>query len=224
MKKIFYYFGLIFLFACFSGCQNTETPIEPDDFDDYAVIHVVEQIDEETHDNNGHNNLTTATGEITISFEFERQEGWASNQFAIWAEDLHGNHIRTIYATNWTAAGGFETREMSIPSWVQNSNVSETNLDAFTGATPSTGVVTHFWDLTDNSGNLIPAAEYRIIIEASTRWANRVKFIETINLNDDFAVFWPEPIFIHESSEEFPALDATATENYMIKNVTITLS
>ena len=54
------------------------------------------------------------SGEVIISFNFERQSGWASNQFAIWIEDMDGNYINTLYATAWTANGGYASRPDSI--------------------------------------------------------------------------------------------------------------
>ncbi|MDR2558809.1 MAG: hypothetical protein LBC86_04595, partial [Oscillospiraceae bacterium] len=32
---------------------------------------------------------------IQITFDYEKQSGWASNQFAVWLEDTDGNFIRT---------------------------------------------------------------------------------------------------------------------------------
>ena len=62
-------------------------------------------------------------GGVEISFIYEKISGSASNQFAIWIEDMGGNHIRTLYATKWTARGGYKSRPDSIPIWVPENSM-----------------------------------------------------------------------------------------------------
>jgi hypothetical protein len=47
------------------------------------------------------------SGELVISFDFVRQSGPASNQHAVWIEDMDGNVVRTLFASRWTADGWF---------------------------------------------------------------------------------------------------------------------
>lgn len=47
-------------------------------------------------------------GTLTVTFDFEKQSGYASNQFAVWIEDVDGNLINTLYATRFTATGGYK--------------------------------------------------------------------------------------------------------------------
>ena len=58
------------------------------------------------------------SGEVIISFDYERISGSASNQLAVWIEDMSGNLIRTLYATAWTADGGYTMRPDSIALWI----------------------------------------------------------------------------------------------------------
>jgi hypothetical protein len=112
-----------------------------------------------------------------ITFNFTRQGGSASNQFAVWIEDPAGRYIKTLFVTQWTAKGGWKTREASIPLWVKKSNLSnmaKTQVDAVSGATPRTGTFTYTWDGADNSSRLVPAGDYVIILEGTLRWENQV--------------------------------------------------
>ena len=55
--------------------------------------------------------------EVVISFNYQKQFGFASNQFAVWIEDINGNHVKTLYATFYTAKGGYLDRAESLRMW-----------------------------------------------------------------------------------------------------------
>jgi len=79
---------------------------------------------------------------VEISFAYQKQTGMGSNQFAIWIEDSSGRYIKTLYATRFTAKGGWQKRPQSLPGWVKASqplNAPSSEIDAITGATPSAG-------------------------------------------------------------------------------------
>ena len=114
---------------------------------------------------------------VEISFVFNRQSGFASNQFAVWIEDGRGNHVRTLFATRFTASGGWQRRPLSIPLWVRQSGLSALNsreIDGFSGATPRTGAVSYRWDGRDRNGNPAAVGEYTVFLEATLRNENRV--------------------------------------------------
>jgi hypothetical protein len=114
-----------------------------------------------------------------LSFSYTRQSGSASNQFAVWIEDVRGNYVKTLYATRFTATGGWERRPQSIPQWVKQSGLaklSKPRIDAFTGPTPKPGKLTYRWDGTDQTGAAVGAGEYRLFLEASLRNENRVVY------------------------------------------------
>ena len=116
---------------------------------------------------------------IAISFTFNRQSGTSSNQFAVWIEDSRGDFVTTLFATRYTATGGWQRRPLSIPLWVRQSGLSAMNrgdIDAFSGATPRTGAVSYHWDGRDKGGNLLASGGYRILLEATLRRENRVLY------------------------------------------------
>ena len=120
-----------------------------------------------------------------ITFNYTRLTGSASNQFAIWIEDAQGQHVKTLYATRWTAAGGFSRRPTSIPLWVKQSNLAgmtKEQVDALSGATPRTGAMSYTWDGTNSRGAAAAAGEYTLVLEATLRWENQVYYRAPINL------------------------------------------
>ena len=126
--------------------------------------------------------LTGAAAQQTtaeLSFSFTQQSGFATNQFAVWVEDSQGVYIKTLYATRFTANGGWKKRPSSIPLWVKQSTPSgmtKTQVDALTGATPKNGTITYRWDGTDSRGALLPAGNYVLLLEGTLRNDNQVVY------------------------------------------------
>lgn len=165
----------------------------------------------------GQGESSSLPGEVSISFDFTRQSGYASNQFAVWIEDTDGQYIKTLYATRYTAMGGYKNRPDSIPGWVEKSGLADMeNVDAVSGATPQSGALTYTWDGTDAAGNAIPVGTYRFLVEGSLRWKNRVLYTGEIAIGDDAAFAEAEAQFIYEGSPDQPALNGDSTENGMI--------
>ncbi|MCL2196569.1 MAG: DUF2271 domain-containing protein [Treponema sp.] len=120
-----------------------------------------------------------------ITFNYTRLTGSASNQFAVWIEDANGQHVKTLYATRWTATGGFSRRPTSIPLWVKQSNLAgmtKAQVDAFSSATPKTGAVSYNWDGTNVKGAAVPAGDYTLVLEATLRWENQVYYRAPISI------------------------------------------
>jgi hypothetical protein len=118
-------------------------------------------------------------GAVEIRFSYLRQPGSGSNQFAVWVEDTRNRVIKTIYATRFTAQGGWERRPQSIPQWVKQSGLAQMNqaeIDAFTTATPPSGFLRYQWDGTDQKGAPVPQGTYQVYVEASLRGENRVVY------------------------------------------------
>ena len=157
-----------------------------------------------------------------ITFNFEKQSGHASNQFAVWIEDIDGNLMQTLYATRFTANGGYKNRPDSIPTWVEKSNLasmSKSEADAITGATPKSGELSYVWDLSDLTGNTVSHGEYRYFVEGSLRWKNRVLYTGIITVGDSPAATEPDVQFFYEASDNQPALTADSPEISMISDV-----
>jgi len=164
-----------------------------------------------------------ATGEVVISFDYTRQTGPASNQHAIWIEDMDGNLIKSLFASRWTADGGYARRPDSIAVWAERAglaNMSRAEVDAVSGATPSTGPQSYTWNLTDLSGNTVLQGDYVFFVEGMLRWKNFVLFSGVITIGDDPVTVQGEAVFHYEGSDRYDALTADSVENNMIGPVT----
>jgi hypothetical protein len=133
-------------------------------------------------------------GTVEVSFTYNKQRGFASNQFAVWIEDAQGRYIKTLYATKFTATGGWKKRELSVPLWVKQSGLSGMNksqIDALTGSTPRGGVLRYVWDGTNQAGLAAAAGGYRVFVEATLRNENRVLYTADITLGESGVVTPP---------------------------------
>jgi len=122
---------------------------------------------------------------VVVSFTYTPQKGFASNQFAVWIEDMRGRHVRTLFATRFTAAGGWQRRELSLAQWVKQSNLKDMNrqqVDAISGPTPRGGALRYTWNGLDTSGAAAPAGEYRVFVEATLRNENQALYSAVIRL------------------------------------------
>jgi len=157
---------------------------------------------------------TGAAAEIT--FTFTRQSGAATNQYAVWIEDAQGKYIKTLYASRWTANGGYSRRPTSIPLWVKQSGLSgmsAAQVDAISGATPSTGSVTYTWDGTDARGAAVPNGNYMLILEGTLRWENQAYYRAPITLGSGAAAARVSVDYVGERD--------TAAERAMIGGVAV---
>lgn len=80
--------------------------------------------------------------ELTISFVVnKKEEPTPSVCMAIWLENEDSTYVKTLYASDWLAYGGY-TMEGICPLWVEKAGwaTNETELpDAISGATPRFG-------------------------------------------------------------------------------------
>jgi hypothetical protein len=163
------------------------------------------------------------SGMVKITFDYEKISGSASNQFAVWIEDMEGNHIKTLYVTKWTANGGYKSRPDSIALWADKSNLAsmqKSEIDAVAGATPKAGNLSYYWDLTDASGKTVSPGEYKFFVEGTLRWKNYVLYSGAITIGGEAAEALAEVEFVYEASDRQDALTAESPENAMIGAVT----
>ena len=152
--------------------------------------------------------LSAQTKSVEVSFSYSKQQGFSSNQFAVWVEDSKGVFMKTLYATAFTANGGWKKRELSLPEWVKKADLaSKSGVQIVTGATPQSGDLTYVWDL---SG--VKAGEYFICLEATLRSEKKVIYRAKIDTTKPYSVR-PDPTYFGGDSKE----------RSMINNVVITV-
>ena len=113
---------------------------------------------------------------VELSFNYQKQSGAGSNQWAVWIENSEGKVVRTLTVTSFTSKGrggrrGYTFRPTCTPTWVKNAKaeeMSDEQIDAVTSATPSqSGIQTYTWDFKDADGKEVPAGDYKICFEAT---------------------------------------------------------
>ena len=156
---------------------------------------------------------------VAVSFDFAKQGGYASNQFAVWIEDASGTPVKTLFVTNFTAKGGYQKRPDASPLWVERSAAGTGVPDGVSGATPKSGSVRYVWDLTDQSGARVPDGTYTFHVEGTLRWKNQVLYTGEIALDGNAATAEATAEYTYAASDDQPALNENSPENAMISNV-----
>jgi hypothetical protein len=136
------------------------------------------------------------SGKLDILISYERQSGPGSNQYAIWIENLEGELIKTIFVTSFTAQGGYVKRPACTPVWVEKAKPAELSnqqIDAFSGATPQSGNHIYTWDLTDNEGKSVKPGKYRFIIEVNIISKSMVVFKGIVDTEGEKSEIKTEP-------------------------------
>jgi hypothetical protein len=195
-RKFILLFTAVFLLVFLTACDESDTYAPPTAFE---------------------------AGKLTVTFDYEKLSGYASNQFAVWIEDMDGNFINTIVATRWTAQGGYKNRPDSIAVWVSKSDpasMQQADIDAISGATPNTGELSYTWNLTDTQGNTVPPGDYKFFVEGTLRWKNSVLYSGVITLGDSPMTVQAEAEFFYEASDNQAAFTGESPENAMIGAVT----
>ncbi len=124
-------------------------------------------------------------GRVQVDFTFHRLTKIASNQVAVWIEDAQGRCVATVYASRFTAAGGYRRRPGALADWVRASGwatAAKAEVDAVTRPTPKSGPVTVTWNCTDRARRPVPAGVYTYRLEGSIFWKNRVVWTGTVRV------------------------------------------
>lgn len=144
------------------------------------------------------------SGLLTVQLDFQRSGTIASNQYAIWIEDDEGTLVKTLYVSNYTANGGYARREDCMPTWVakaQPSEMTDDEIDAFSGATPSTGTHEYSWDGTDENGSAVAAGEYQVFVEGTLYWSSTVLFSGTFTFGGETQSIEMTPVYSEEDDD-----------------------
>ena len=138
------------------------------------------------------------TKTLEVSFDYQRQGGPGSNQYAVWIENEKGDVVRTLFVTSYTTKGrtrpgeepmrGYVKRPNCVPTWVKAAKAAEKTdqqLDAVTGATPqASGSQTFTWDFTDQQGKTVPQGKYKVFVEATLYQASDIIYSGTFSTKD----------------------------------------
>ena len=135
---------------------------------------------------------------LEVSFDYQRQAGPGSNQYAVWIENEKGNVVKTLFVTSYTTKGrarggeqpkrGYIVRPACVPTWVKTVKAdkkTDQQLDAVTGATPQAGGTQTFtWDFTDEQGKAVPQGDYKVVVEATLFFDSDIIYSGTFSTKD----------------------------------------
>ena len=135
---------------------------------------------------------------LEVSFDYQRQAGPGSNQYAVWIENEKGNVVKTLFVTSYTTKGrarggeqpkrGYIVRPACVPTWVKTVKADEKTdqqLDAVTGATPQAGGTQTFtWDFTDEQGKAVQQGDYKVVVEATLFFDSDIIYSGTFSTKD----------------------------------------
>lgn len=159
---------------------------------------------------------------ITITFPYKKQGGFSSNQFAVWVEDAEGNLVKTLYATDFTAKGGWEKRPQALPVWVERAglrNQTAEVLEGIAGATPKSGDFSCYWDCTGMDGQPVPEGIYHIFVEGTLRGENRVLYSAEMNLGTEASQTTAEAAYFGDSEKERGMLGTVTVRYHPLKRL-----
>jgi Predicted periplasmic protein len=175
--------------------------------------------------NNGESQENTpekVKGLVEITLDYEKQEGSGGNQWAIWIEDEKGDLVKTVFVTNFTADGGYIPRPACTPIWVskakERGSLNENKIDAYSGATPQTGVHTYVWDLTDEDNNAIEKGTYTFVVEATLLMESEAIFKGEVAIGGDKEItIHPEPKFTSDEERNKETIKSVVARYKPIK-------
>lgn len=135
---------------------------------------------------------------LEVSFDYQKQPGPGSNQYAVWIENEEGDVVKTLFVTSYTTKGrvrgneqpmrGYVKRPNCVPTWVKASKASEKTdqeLDAVTGATPQAGGKQTFsWNFTDQQGKKVKDGKYCVKVEATLYQASTILYTGNFSTKD----------------------------------------
>ena len=156
---------------------------------------------------------------LEIKVDYEKQPGHASNQYAAWIENEEGTLVKTLFVTSYTAEGGYKPRPACVPLWVKKANPENLTIeevDAFSGATPQSGLQTYIWDLTDNNGAPVSKGAYTIIVEGTLYGDSEVIFKTPVTIGGKENSFNTEMSFTSED-EKNKGMIKSVTVEYIVK-------
>ena len=140
----------------------------------------------------------TKANSLEVSFNYQRQAGPGSNQYAVWIENEQGEVVKTLFVTSFTTKGrtrggeqpmhGYIKRPACVPTWVKaaKANVlTDQQLDAVTGATPqASGTQTFTWNFTDQQGKVVQKGTYKVFVEATLFNASTITYSGSFSTQD----------------------------------------
>lgn len=143
-------------------------------------------------------------GSVKIKYNLNYIRKLASNQVAVWIEDSQGNYVRSIYASKYTADGGYKQRPEALTEWISKSgwkNATKNEIDTISGATQSPGNINLIWDCKDEKGAAVKPGKYTYIVEGNIYWGSRVLYKGDIDIGNSANTSNAKANYINKDSQ-----------------------
>jgi hypothetical protein len=157
---------------------------------------------------------------VKINVDYEKQPGPGSNQWAIWIEDSNEQLVKTVFVTAFTADGGYAPRPACTPVWVSKANPASLSgdlTDAFSGATPSSGLQTYLWHLTDNSDALVVSGTYTVVVEATLLGESEVIYKLPVTIGDKESSATAAPYYTSQDEKNKGMIKSVSVEYVFVE-------
>ncbi|GAB2882656.1 DUF2271 domain-containing protein [Streptomyces mayteni] len=148
-------------------------------------------------------------GLVRVSYRLHRVPTHASNQIAVWIEDASGAYVRTLFATSFTANGGYDRRPESLSAWRETAGweqATQAEIESASRPAQDEGEHTLYWDGTDREGVPVRPGRYTYRIEGNLLWERRVLHTGTIELGDVAGESRAEAVYLPDEAREEPTL------------------
>lgn len=154
------------------------------------------------------------TPHVTLSFDFASENPNTGDQFAVWVENDRGQLINQVFVTKFATTLEGKKDLDTLPFWAGKirNHTSQQIVDATAGATPKSGPVQYFWNLTNLKGQTVRDGEYTIYMSATEKRTHQLNWKGTVIVKDGKATIASQPTIMPKS----------ATKTDMISNLTLT--
>jgi len=148
---------------------------------------------------------------VEITFNFNRSSNKkGSDQFAAWIEDSNGKFVRTLVVTQYAARKGAAKYTFCLPTWSERSGAraNSQEIDTAAGATPKTGTIHYYWDLTDKNNTPVKPGIYHLYLEGTQSETDQLLFQGNINVGGQSAAITAAPTYKSGKAPDTPMLSA----------------
>lgn len=157
-------------------------------------------------------------GLVKINYTLHHLSRLASNQLAVWIEDEQGSYVKTLFATSFTANGGYKKRPESLVEWRKAAdweNASKDVVESVSRPEQKEGDHSIYWDGTNESGKLVQQGTYVYKIEGNIEWENRVVYSGKIVIGGSKNTTNASAAYVPEGAEKKGTLVEKVTADFL---------
>ena len=121
---------------------------------------------------------------LEVSFNYQKQAGPGSNQYAVWIENEKGEVVKTLFVTSFTTKGRVRGNEQPMRGYVKRPNCVPTWVKTVKAESLSDQQQTFTWDFTDQQGKKVKDGKYFVKVEATLYQASDIIYSGSFSTKD----------------------------------------